>query len=68
MQGDVFTFYGSNVLFTLFLGVVCLYAIDHTRLKSVLVTIAAFSIAFLINCNYGTTGVAMIIAMYLLRH
>lgn len=68
VQGDVFAFHGSNVLFTLFLGVVCLYAIDHTtRLKSALVIIAALCIAFLIKCNYGPTGVAMIIAMYLLR-
>ncbi len=68
VQGDVFAFHGSNVLFSLFLGVVCLYAIDHTtRLKSALVIFAALCIAFLIRCNYGPTGVAMIIAMYLLR-
>ena len=67
-QGNLFTFHGSNVLFTLFLGVVCLYSIDHTtRVKSALIIIASFIIAFFIKCNYGPTGVAMIVAMYLLR-
>lgn len=67
-QGAFFSFHGSNVLFTLFLGVVCLYSIDHTtRLKSALMIVVSLIIAFFIKCNYGPAGVAMIIAMYLLK-
>lgn len=67
-HGGVLSFHGNNVLFTLLLGVICLYAIDNaSRFKAALIVAAALLTALLIRCDYGPSGVALIVTMYLLR-
>ncbi|MDO5447738.1 MAG: TraX family protein [Prevotellaceae bacterium] len=58
----------QNVLFTLCLGVVCLYAIEHLRYeKSILVVFSILVAEFFWRTDYGVVGVAIIVIMSLLR-
>ena len=60
----------QNVFFTLLLGCLALYAIEEFKEKRVLQLFALaviFALAYVLKVDYGYMGVALIIAMYLLR-
>lgn len=58
----------QNVLFTLCLGVVCMYAIEHLRRERAMLVIITILVAeFFLRTDYGVVGIATIVLMYLLR-
>ena len=61
-------FWHQNVLFTLGLGIVCLYAIDHFRYgKASLIILSILIVEFFWKTDYDMVGIATIVLMYLLR-
>jgi hypothetical protein len=61
----------QNVFFTLFLGLLAIYCIDHfntNKLKQILYVISICLIALLINCDYNFIGVLMILGFYLYKN
>ena len=59
---------GHNVMFTLFLGVVCIDSIaKYSKQKSSLIILGSLLVSFIFSTDYGPAGIALIITMYLLR-
>lgn len=61
----------QNVIFTMLLGVIAMWAMDRVK-KHVLLQFAAAGICcaagYYLKCDYGAIGVAMIAAIYLMRN
>ena len=60
----------QNVLFTLFLGLVAIDALERYQekiIKMSLILLGTFGISILLNADYGYTGYVFIIALYLFR-
>ena len=68
-SGQVFNPNYQNIFFTLFLGVLMLYVIENVRTELVkailLVTIGV--VAVLLKCDYGLSGVLLIVLIYVLK-
>lgn len=64
---------GQNVFFTLFLGLVGIWLMDEfikdgsKRIRNALLLIVLFVISMVLKADYGVTGYAFILMMYLLR-
>ncbi len=68
LHGSPATFEDSNVLFTLFLGVTAIFAIDRIRgWKAFAITALSMFLAWICRVDYGILGVTMIILLYALR-
>lgn len=68
--GCAFTLRGQNVLFTLCLGVVGMWLIDHLDKRWPLRLLAFVGVtlsAFLLRCDYGMVGVVLIMLFHLFR-
>ena len=68
-SGRLFYIGSQNVYFTLFLGVVALFAFENINgnLKKAVVMLAAMLAARFLKVDYGMAGVALILVMYILR-
>ena len=56
-----------NVLFTLFLGVFGIHSLkSRSRVRAAAGVLFSLAVAYILKCDYGFTGVALIILMYLL--
>lgn len=67
-HGHWFLLRGHNVLFTLFLGIICIDSIvKYSRVKSTIIILGSLLLSFLLRTDYGPAGVSLIILMFLLR-
>ena len=73
IYGSFFDILGCNVMFTLFLGLLCLYLWNFLIEKKelyILGILAALAVIFfgaLIRVNYGAYGIGLILAIYAFR-
>lgn len=67
--GTVLEISHQNVFFTLFMGILMLYLMLQTpsKVKQVIVMLAAFLVADGLNTDYGSWGLLMILAFYEFR-
>ncbi len=69
-SGEWFYFGYQNVFWTLFLGMLLLFLISKTGNRKIWIFVLAAVIcaaAFLINCDYGAGGIAIIFILYYLK-
>lgn len=68
--GDL-TYGKQNVFFTLFLGylAICLYEkYQHDRVRQLLYLTGLFLLTFILNADYGSTGLLFILFLYIMRN
>ncbi|MCC8027069.1 MAG: conjugal transfer protein TraX [Clostridium sp.] len=65
-----FYFHYQNMLFTLFLGLMVLMAMEHTRNTAVrgAALAAGCALSWLIQADYNVVGILLIVTMYWFRH
>ncbi|MCO7354049.1 TraX family protein [Riemerella anatipestifer] len=69
MTGELFNLEKQNVFFTLFLSAFGIYQVKNskTRIKKIAVIIATFFVIDLLKADYGTYGLMVIYAFYLMK-
>lgn len=69
MYGKIISFAGANVIFTLLLGYLCIFFIQHSKTQSylqyILLTSGFMAVAELLGVDYGACGILLIVAFYL---
>lgn len=71
IQNQMVTWDYCNVFFTLFLGFLAIWALDHFKEKlyfSVPIVALIGYAAYFINCDYDYRGILVIVILYLLRY
>lgn len=68
LQGGLFSFHSTNVLFTLLLGLLALYGLDRLKgWRGHICVVASLVLAYFLRVDYNILGIITIILLYALR-
>ncbi len=65
-RGKILEFHHQNVFFTLLLGLVMMYFLEHTTVmvEKIALVLVVMSAAYMIHCDYGYRGLLLILVFY----